>query len=200
MTWIQTFTGKAFDLDHPTPDQIDIRDIVWGLSCQTRYCGQARFPYTIAQHSVHVMELVSKTNPELACLAGLHDSAEAYTGDWTHPLKELFRKYAPWALTLERNLEYHIGNKLGLPLDVKNPIIKKADNVALVTERAWLRGPSDRPWKASWLVEGIERGRHTQPAHPVYPGVPACRLLSAALVDYFPQLEDNWWHEFGGFQ
>ncbi len=197
MTWIQTFTGKAFDLDAPTPDQIDIRDIVWGLANQTRYCGQARFPYTIAQHSWHVMQLVAETNPELAPAAALHDSAEAYTGDWTHPLKELFRKYCPWALTLERNIERAIGDKFGLPLHTKNPIIKRADNVALVTERVWLRGPSERAWKADWLVEQPERTWNTPPAHPVQPGIPAAAVLSAELVQYFPQLEHGWWTEFG---
>ncbi len=197
MTWIQTFTGKAFDLDAPTPDQIDIRDIVWGLGSQTRYCGQAKFPYTIAQHSWHVMDLVSETNPELACLAALHDAAEAYTGDWTHPLKDLFRLYAPWALTLEHNLERAIGDKFGLPLHVKNPIIKRADRVALSTERLWLRGPAPRTW-GDW--PDPQRGRHVPPAHPVYPGVGAVAALSRRLEQFFPQLGDGWWKEFGGME
>lgn len=194
MTWIQTFTDKPFDLDCPTPDQIDVRDIVWGLSCQTRYCGQARFPYTIAQHSWHVMDIVSETNPELACLAGLHDAAEAYTGDWTHPLKDLFRQYAPWALTLERNIERAIGDKLGLPLHVKNPIIKRADRLALSTERLWLRGPPPRTW-GDWPAP--ERGPGTPPTRPVYPGIPAAAEFSSRLVRFFPQLHEGWWEEFG---
>lgn len=73
----------SFDPFHPDVELLDIRDIAYGLSRQTRFNGH--IPITIAQHSVMVSNMCSSKNK----LAGLmHDAAEAYFGDWIRPHKK----------------------------------------------------------------------------------------------------------------
>lgn len=57
---IETMTGKFVDLVNPDPATIDIRDIAWATSRVPRYVGHtiSALPYTIAQHSIFVTELV----------------------------------------------------------------------------------------------------------------------------------------------
>lgn len=59
-TSIETMTGKFVDLVNPDPGTIDIRDIAWATSRMPRYVGHtvSTIPYTIAQHSIFVTELV----------------------------------------------------------------------------------------------------------------------------------------------
>ena len=59
-TSIETMTGRFVDLVSPDPTTIDIRDIAWATSRVPRYVGHtiSATPYTIAQHSIFVVELV----------------------------------------------------------------------------------------------------------------------------------------------
>lgn len=59
-TSIETMTGRFVDLVNPDPATIDIRDIAWATSRMPRYVGHtiSALPYTIAQHSIFVTELV----------------------------------------------------------------------------------------------------------------------------------------------
>ncbi|MFG0247924.1 MAG: phosphohydrolase, partial [Phycisphaeraceae bacterium JB051] len=78
MSWIQTYTGKAFYPLREDPGIIDIRDIAHALSLQCRFNGHCSDFYSVAQHSVHVSEVV----PQAFALWGLlHDAAEAYMSD-----------------------------------------------------------------------------------------------------------------------
>ncbi len=144
-TWIQTFTGRAFDLAAPAVEEVDIVDIAHGLALQTRFCGQCRWHYSVAQHCVHVAELVFATTPELALTALLHDASEAYHADWSSPLKAILRTRAPAALELEKTIERAIGERFGVTLTPAHPLIKKADLIMLATEKRDLFGPSPRP-------------------------------------------------------
>ena len=85
MTWIQTFSGKKFSLIDPQPEDVDIGDIVAALCKLVRFTGHCRGMYTVAQHSVHVADLVPS---ELCYAALLHDAPEAYYGDFSRPLKQ----------------------------------------------------------------------------------------------------------------
>jgi uncharacterized protein len=153
-TWIQTFTGLAFDLADPKPEQVAIEDIAHALAMVPRYAGHCRFHYSVAQHSVMVASIVAATDPALTLAALLHDAAEAYLGDWSSPLKALMRQadheQAPCVgtnqvpLELEERVERVIGMRFGVDLS-RNPLIKAADLVALATEKRDLFGPSPRP-------------------------------------------------------
>lgn len=78
MTWIQTWDGKAFDLLDPSAADVDPVTIAVCLSRMVRFNGHTKKPYTIAQHSCIVCDLVQPEGLKLAAL--LHDAHECYSG------------------------------------------------------------------------------------------------------------------------
>mgnify|MGYP001614787186 CR=1 FL=1 len=162
--WVQTYTGKSFDLSNPLPSMVCIEDIAHALATLNRYTGHARWPYSIAQHSIMVAEIVAATAPELGLPALLHDSPEAYTNDWSSPLKRMMRdaderddpRESPGQIPLqvERSIEHAIRLKFRLfynyPADAlasARRLIKHADLIALATEKRDLFGPAPQ---AGW--------------------------------------------------
>jgi len=87
---IHTFSGIAFDLLDPKPGMILVDDIVHSLSLINRFNGAAKFPYSVAQHSLYVAGLLP---PELKLHGLLHDAPEAYVGDMVSPLKKIMTEY-----------------------------------------------------------------------------------------------------------
>jgi hypothetical protein len=97
--WIETYTGKAFFPLDPRPEDIDIQDIAHALSMQCRFLGHCHFFYSVAQHSVHVLEtfrsISSRVWPNSACLVPfLHDSGEAFLADVSGPIKSSLTNYS----------------------------------------------------------------------------------------------------------
>lgn len=93
--WIQTFTGKRFDLIDITEATICIEDIAHQLSIENRWMGACRIPISVGYHSI----LVSQQLPDKLKLEGLlHDAAEAYIKDLPNPLKRLLSKQSSDAL------------------------------------------------------------------------------------------------------
>ena len=93
-TAIQTRRGRIFDLANPSPGAIDPYDIASSLSKLCRFNGHTREFYSVAQHSVLVAlragELAEGIEEHETMRWGLlHDAHEAYTGDFTRPLKKL---------------------------------------------------------------------------------------------------------------
>jgi hypothetical protein len=159
MTWIQTFTGKAFDFADISSNEISIRDIAHSLSMQCRYNGHTKKFYSVAEHSVNVMEMVAQhigkgtlcqgtKNAKILMSALLHDASEAYLCDIPRPLKPLLSNYAE----IEKNVENHICNVFGLNPD-KHPLIKEADNAILAMEKQALMGPEPLPWNLPKTLE-----------------------------------------------
>lgn len=124
--WSQVFTGKKFWPLDPRKEEIDIKDISHSLALQCRFNGHCENFYSIAQHSILVSKLVSK---DQALAALLHDASEAYIGDIIRPLK----KFLPNFKEIESKIEKVIFEKFGVK-NVNKEEIKKADNIALVTE------------------------------------------------------------------
>ena len=56
--WMQTVTGKCFYPLFPNRDDIEIQDIAFGLAGEFRFGNQCHQRYTVAQHCVHVAEIV----------------------------------------------------------------------------------------------------------------------------------------------
>ena len=52
---IHTFSGIAFDLLNPQPEMILMEDIAHSLAIINRSNGAAKFPYSVAQHSLYVL-------------------------------------------------------------------------------------------------------------------------------------------------
>lgn len=88
-TSIVTANG-AYSYTSPTAESISIADIAHGLAHQCRYLGHVEGHYSVAQHCVHIAEvLFYRRMPQELCLLGLlHDAPEAYFGDMPSPLKK----------------------------------------------------------------------------------------------------------------
>lgn len=154
---ILTFTGGFyFDLENPDPERILINDIAQGLSNTCRFAGQCREFYSVAQHSVHVSELVPRWD---ALAALLHDAQEAYIHDITRPLKQLLPDYRDIEKVLERTIAERFDLCWPLP-----PSVKDADLVMLATEQRDLMPPHADTW---YCLRGIV------PRHdPIIPWTP----------------------------
>lgn len=149
---IQTFSGIYFNLLNPCPEDVRIDDIAHALANLCRFGGHTRRFYSVAQHSLLVAELVP---PGLAFQALLHDAAEAYCGDMVSPLKMC----VPGYVTIQKRIEAAIAERFNIPAELPDEI-KRADLVALATERRDLMPWCERPWQC---LDGIEPRRY-----PIY--------------------------------
>lgn len=137
---------KKFPLLSPDPDLVDIRDIAHALSNLCRFTGHARKFYSVAQHSVIVSELAS---PEDAAWGLLHDSAEAYVGDLSAPVKGLHALSGykdleiSIILTIAKHFKLHVGNVLEV---IVPETIKLIDKELLMREAELFFGPPPEPW------------------------------------------------------
>ena len=144
--YVSTFLGNRFYLTRPHIDDVAIEDIAHGLAYQCRFNGQTQDFYSVAQHSLIVMQIVPE---EYRLAALLHDAAEAYLGDMVKPLKNLFPEFS----VIEARVMEIIGHRFGVDLAKLHPSIKQADRIALATEKRDLMPHSTEPWV--YLV-GIE--------------------------------------------
>lgn len=161
--YISTYSGQRFnpletDLDKIICD-IDFRDIAVSLSRIPRFNGATKDFYSVAQHSVMVCDLVPD---ELKWSALGHDFAEAYLGDIVSPLKALIPQYKE----IEARVEAALAKKFGFRTDSEaKAIIKRADLIALATEKRDLMPHSTEAWELLTGVEPLEqRIRDKDPA------------------------------------
>lgn len=129
--WFQTYTGKRIYVTQPKPEAIVLGDIAHALALTARFGGHTTKPYSVAQHSVLVADIVKDTHPQLALAALLHDATEAYLGDLIRPLKLVLPAYSK----LEDEWAKVIGEAFGVRLHPLHRAIKEADVIALATER-----------------------------------------------------------------
>lgn len=153
-TWITTAHGRSFDLLNPRVEDIYVDDIAHHLAEINRFTGAARRPYNVGQHSC----LVARLLPPRLRLAGLlHDGHEAYTGDWSSPLKVAIREKAPGLIEeLIAPIERVIEARFGLVLSAEDhAAIKFADHTMLATEKRDLMPPDARPgwWESAGVLE-----------------------------------------------
>lgn len=144
--WAQIYSGKKFWPLDPKPEEVDLKDIAHSLALQCRFNGHTNSFFSIAQHSVLVSKIVS---PEQA-LAGLfHDAAEAYTGDIVSPLKRFLPpEFKEIEMAIEKVIFEHFGIK-----NVNHIEIKRADKIALFTERRDVMSKSPAIWNDEGLFE-----------------------------------------------
>lgn len=135
---IHTYSGIAFDLRDPQPAMVRLDDIIHSLSLMNRFNGAALFPYSVAQHSLHVAELVPA---ELQLEGLLHDAAEAYIGDMVSPLKQVMPEYK----AVEARISAVVAEVFGLAYP-EPAAVKQADLAVLAAEREQVLGPSYGPW------------------------------------------------------
>jgi uncharacterized protein len=147
-TGIRMHSGTDVFLSAPTPDVIHIRDIAHHLSLINRFNGATDTPYSVAQHSVLVADLLlAKKQPADVCLWGLlHDAHEAYLGDVTTPVKAALFGDLIWPTgwdDLTNGFDQAIQLKFSLTLTtIEHREVKLADVTAFATEwRDLMPGP-----------------------------------------------------------
>lgn len=111
--WITTFSGHRVASLAVRPEQIDKADMLRGLAMQTRYMGQIRDFYSIAEHSVLVSRLAEYHGEQIPVIraALLHDGHEYLTGDFPSPYKYDVPGLREW----ERAIEVQFRAAMNLP-------------------------------------------------------------------------------------
>lgn len=86
-------SGRRLDLLDPSPLDVELSDIAHGLARVARWNGQTQgdYAFSVAQHSVLVMEIACALAPEIddkgQLYALLHDAPEYVMGDIISPFK-----------------------------------------------------------------------------------------------------------------
>jgi 5'-deoxynucleotidase YfbR-like HD superfamily hydrolase len=162
MTWIQTYTGKKFDIFNPDINSICIEDIAHSLSLQCRFNGHCSEFYSVAEHCMLMSSYARSLEPrdktfELMLL--LHDASEAYLCDIPRPIKhsENFKTYR----IIENQIQMLIYERFGLDtnqiLQYEN-MVKEYDNRMLVTELRDLMACPPEEWTIAKEYEPFSEG------------------------------------------
>jgi len=140
---LESHSGTRHIITDPQPDDILIEDIAHGLSMQCRYNGAVERFYSVAEHSVIVVNTLAATYPDhprlkqLLMIGLLHDAAEAYLGDIVRGLKYKL----PYYLDLENKWLRVIFESFGIltsDIDLFWEMVKDADDEVLATEASTL--------------------------------------------------------------
>lgn len=172
--WMQTASGRRFDLCDPTPEMVDLEiDVPEALARIPRFTGHVRAgPYSVAQHSVvGAYAILSETDDRAAALAFLlHDAHEAYIGDIATPIGLALGETASREFTLasgvdlafviraslkalKRRIDAAIHAAAGIPWPLSEAVRRRVadyDVRMLITERDLILGPSPEPWQAEF--------------------------------------------------
>lgn len=144
--WQRMLSGRRLDILDPSPLDVELSDIAHGLARVARWNGQTLgdYPFSVAQHSVLVLELFRTANPGLGpeayLYALLHDAPEYVMGDIISPFKAAMGgNYKD----VENRLLAAIYLRFALPAHPPAAIIKaikKADRDAAYFEATHLAG------------------------------------------------------------
>lgn len=164
----QTVSGIYIEPCNPHPDDILITDIAHCLALANRWAGNTQylgsgtsvvidvggqplivemndpFPYSVAQHSCLVHDIVIRRFGVRAGFYGLmHDASEAYLMDVPRPIKPLLTNY----YAIEAKLMDVILTKFGVPFDnqIKSQVVE-IDNAMIFWERDAIVGEPISPY------------------------------------------------------
>ena len=144
--WMMFRHAGPINLFELTADQIDIRDIIHGLSRINRFNGQSAVPIPVLWHSLLVMELCASENRATRLEALFHDAGETYIGDFIRPIRSVMGQPL---MRLRENIQETVFEAVGLPghSAILWTPLHRADDTALRCEMA-------SPWGygrvASW--------------------------------------------------
>lgn len=131
MSVIITYSNRLVDiLNLDESDEICIEDIAHSLANKCRFNGHCNRFYSIAEHCL-LSTMLAPSELKLAAL--MHERAEPFMGDIIGPIK---RSFSSIFMPLEKSIEKHIDNSLGLPtLNIGDKkTLKYIDNKLLITE------------------------------------------------------------------
>jgi 5'-deoxynucleotidase YfbR-like HD superfamily hydrolase len=144
--WQRMLSGRRLDLLDPSPVDVELSDIAHGLARVARWNGQTRgdYPFSVAQHSVLVLELFSamvpNADPAARLHALLHDAPEYVMGDIISPFKAAMGgNYKEVEERLLSAIHLHFALNATAPVAVQKQI-KRADKEAAYHEAVNLAG------------------------------------------------------------
>ena len=151
MSWMLTATGAKVDLRWLDADSISLLDIAHHLAQLNRYTGACKRPYSVAEHSILVVELLEvhgNESPVALQAALLHDAHEAYTADLSTPMKHVVGP--AWDVE-ESRIQCAVLRRFGVAEAYarRRQQIKWADLTALSTERRALLPEAGPAWPVS---------------------------------------------------
>lgn len=163
-TFGRMLSGRRLHLLDPSPLDLDLEDLVIGISRVNRWCGQTigEVGFNVAHHSCVVEQILGQmvwpgAPWEVRRWALAHDLAEAVYGDVVTPVKAVLDgPYRELEARLERALCLALGFGNHVPAEWRKAV-KKADRIAAVTEAVRLAGWTER--EARQLVGLGYRGK-----------------------------------------
>lgn len=173
--WMQLHSGYCVDLLEPDLAGLTLQDLATCLSRLPRFLGHTRGGpiYSVAQHSVLMVENLAEETLTLRRAALLHDAHEAIIGDIISPLKLLLG--SAHVDCVERPIIAAMHARFGLAEAlIGHHVIKRADAQMLAAEKRDLLAPSAWPWPQ------LESCDHIPPIEPWQPSDAYYRFLLAA--------------------
>jgi 5'-deoxynucleotidase YfbR-like HD superfamily hydrolase len=163
-TYGRMLSGRRLHLLDPSPIDLDLHDLVIGISRVNRWCGQTggEVGFNVAHHSVLVEQILGDMVWPAAAFevrrwALAHDLAEAVYGDVVTPVKAVLGSaYRELEQRLERALCVALGFGPKPPAQWREAV-KRADKIAAVSEAVQLAGWSEK--EARQLVGHGYRGK-----------------------------------------
>ncbi|HCO54791.1 HD family hydrolase [Pelagibacterium nitratireducens] len=144
--WQRMLSGRRLDLLDPSPIDVELSDIAHGLARVARWNGQTKgdYAFSVAQHSVLVLEIASAMDPEIddrgRLYALLHDAPEYVMGDIISPFKAAMGgNYRDVEARLLGAIHIRFGLPAIAPAALKK-LIKRADREAAFFEAVNLAG------------------------------------------------------------
>ncbi|WP_051678670.1 hypothetical protein [Xanthobacter sp. 91] len=201
--WMQTGTGRAFDLMAPTPGMVDLEhDVAEALAREPRFGGHVRSgPYSVAQHCVLGADtIIAETGSiDTARAFLLHDAKEAYIKDQMTPLKQAFAAHVGEVVAADQGLDHRGGYGHGLFLQALAAMESKID--AAIHEAAghpWPLPPDIAARVRQWDLAMLAAERRDllckppKPWHPSVERVPPPARLGRIKVWPWPKAADEW--------
>jgi 5'-deoxynucleotidase YfbR-like HD superfamily hydrolase len=194
--WQRMLSGRRLDILDPSPLDVELSDIAHGLARVARWNGQTLgdYAFSVAQHSVLVLEIFSAMRPGATAQerlhALLHDAPEYVMGDIISPFKAAMGgNYKE----VEQRLLGAIHLRFSLPANAPAALyrdIKAADREAAYLEAVHLAGFTEAearrffgaPALPAFDIEAFERLIRPWPAREAHDRfVAAFESLSEAL-------------------
>lgn len=159
--WIVTAAGHELDLRCPAPGMLDATTLAHSLAQLNRFTGHAARPYSVAEHSLLVVEILQRElgitpatlqGTQVLLLGLMHDAHEALSGDLHTPGKRIV---GPGWREFEGRLEHAVLRSYALRTvaALQGHLVKRADLIALATERRDLLPATPTPWAC---LQGVQ--------------------------------------------
>jgi 5'-deoxynucleotidase YfbR-like HD superfamily hydrolase len=167
--WQRMLSGRRLDLLDPSPLDVEIEDVALGLSRVARWNGQTigDHGFSVAQHSLLVVDLVgAEAPPGLRLAALLHDASEYVTSDLITPFKAAIGTAYK---ALEKRVEAAVFLRFGLPAHPPAAWmrqVKDADRVAAFLEATQLAGFTEAEARRIFGFRGEAAFRRLVPDPP----------------------------------